>query len=245
VRQGSVILLPVALGDSDWSHWLPRHAQEVACSLRHFVVENAKAARANLSKIGHPIPIRDLSIQELPENATRLDYGNLLAPICQGTDVGLMSDAGCPAVADPGALLVRHCHENQITVRPLVGPSSLMLALMASGLDGQRFCFHGYLPARDPDRSKRIVELERESARQAQTQLFIETPYRNAAMLTSLLETCQGSTRLCVATDLTTASEQVVTKRVSEWRASHKPDLDKRPTVFLFLGENTKQPGCS
>ena len=163
MTRGRIVLLPVGLSDSPSNLWLPDQVKEAAWATRHFVVENAKAARAHLASLGHPTPIRDLSIQELPANPTRNDFDQLLGPIEAGSDVGLMSDAGCPAVADPGALLVRRCHEKGIVVRPLVGPSSLMLALMGSGLDGQRFCFHGYLPARDPDRSNRLVELEKES----------------------------------------------------------------------------------
>ena len=146
-----------------------------------------------------------------------------------------MSDAGCPAVADPGALLVRRSHELGIHVRPLVGPSSLMLALMGSGLDGQRFAFHGYLPARDPERGKKIAALDAESARLTQTQLFIETPYRNQAIFAALLQHCQARTRLCVATDLTLATELVMTRKISEWRTAAMPNLDRRPTVFLLL----------
>jgi 16S rRNA (cytidine1402-2'-O)-methyltransferase len=148
-----------------------------------------------------------------------------------------MSEAGCPAVADPGALLVRRAHERHIVVKPLVGPSSLLLALMASGLDGQRFAFHGYLPAREPERSSRIAELEGESARHQQTQIFIETPYRNHALFNALLLSCRPKTRLCLATDLTSDSEQIATRRIADWKAATPPDLDKRPTVFLLLAD--------
>lgn len=240
MSKGSLILVPVSLSETKWTAWLPQLVRETACALNYFVVENAKVARAQLSQLGHPKPLRELTINELPAIPTREDCDRLLAPLLAGHDVALMSDAGCPAVADPGAVLVRRCHELEINVRPLVGPSSLMLALMASGLDGQRFCFHGYLPARDPDRSKRIVELEKDSARLSQTQLFIETPYRNGAMFATLVQTCQARTRLCIAADLTATSEQVITRRVGEWRALPKPDLDKRPTVFLLLAENTQ-----
>ena len=157
------------------------------------------------------------------------------APLLAGHDLGLMSEAGCPAVADPGALLVRRAHELGITVKPMVGPSSLLLALMASGLDGQRFAFHGYLPAREPDRSRRIAELEAESARQGQTQIFIETPYRNLALFAALLAACKPATRLCVASDLSLASETVASRRIRDWKPLPPPALDKRPTVFLIL----------
>jgi 16S rRNA (cytidine1402-2'-O)-methyltransferase len=160
-----------------------------------------------------------------------------MAPLLAGHDLGLMSEAGCPAVADPGALLVQRAHELGITVKPLVGPSSLLLALMASGLDGQRFAFHGYLPAREPERSRRIVELEGESARNRQTQIFIETPYRNSVLFNALLAACRPRTRLCIATDLTLDSERIHTRRARDWKAATPPDLDKRPTVFLLLAD--------
>lgn len=232
---GTLLLLPVGLGDAAWSIWLPQQVRDSACAVEHFVVENAKSARAELARIGHPKPLRELSINELPASPTQADCDKLLAPALAGQHVALMSDAGCPAVADPGALLVRRSHELGIRVRPLVGPSSLMLALMASGLDGQRFAFHGYLPARDPERAQKIVSLDAESARLTQTQLFIETPYRNQALFTALLHHCQTQTRLCVATDLTLAGELVMTRKVSEWRAAAMPNMDKRPSVFLLL----------
>ena len=146
-----------------------------------------------------------------------------------------MSEAGCPAVADPGALLVRRAHELGIVVRPMVGPSSLLLALMASGLDGQNFAFHGYLPAREPERSQRIATLENESARRGQTQIFIETPYRNAVLFAALLHACKPATRLCLASDIGLDSESIATRRIGEWKKLASPLLDKRPTVFLLL----------
>ncbi|HEX8962168.1 MAG TPA: SAM-dependent methyltransferase [Rhodocyclaceae bacterium] len=232
---GAFYLLPSALGDTTWECYLPPATREAACRLTRFVAENAKTARAELKRIGHPMPLREVAIEQLPEKLGAEDIERLLAPLLAGTDVGLMSEAGCPGVADPGALLVRRAHERGIPVRPLVGPSSLLLALMASGLDGQRFAFHGYLPQREPDRSKRIAELERESARQNQTQLFIETPYRNAALFQSLLAACRPATLLCVAADLTLATESVQTRKIADWRRLPAPALEKRPTVFLLL----------
>jgi 16S rRNA (cytidine1402-2'-O)-methyltransferase len=232
---GALWLLPVALGDTPWETCLPTATREAACRLSFFVVENAKTARAELKRIAHPKPLRELAIEQLPAAPTAAAIELLLAPLLAGHDIGLMSEAGCPAVADPGALLVRRAHELGITVKPLVGPSSLLMALMASGLDGQRFTFHGYLPARDPERGSRIVELEKESGRLQQTQIFIETPYRNQALFSALLLTCHLRTRLCLATDLTLDSEQIATRRVADWRTTLAPDLDKRPTVFLLL----------
>lgn len=234
---GTLWLLPVALGDTPWQDYLPAATRETACRLTHFVAENAKSARAELKRIGHPLPLRELTIEQLPEKPTPADIERLLSPLQAGHDIGLMSEAGCPAVADPGALLVRRAHELGLAVRPLVGPSSLLLALMASGLDGQRFAFHGYLPAREPERGSRIAELENESARLRQTQIFIETPYRNNALFSALLRACRPKTRLCVATDLTLSSEQIATRRIADWKAAPPPDLDKRPTVFLLLAD--------
>ena len=230
-------LIPVALGDTPWELDLPAATRAAACRLRHFVVENARTARAELKRIVHPLPMRELAIEQLPAKPAAADIERLLAPLHAGHDLGLMSEAGCPAVADPGALLVRRAHQLGITVKPLVGPSSLLLALMASGLDGQRFAFHGYLPAREPERSRRIAEIDKESARLKQTQMFIETPYRNPALFAALLLSCRPRTWLCLATDLTLPSEQIATRRIADWKAAAAPEIDKRPTVFLLLAE--------
>ena len=234
---GTLYLLPVSLGDTPWDRYLPLHVRETACKLSRFIVENAKTARAELKRVGHPQPLRAVVIEEIPTKCDPASIDRLLMSLLQGIDMGLMSEAGCPAVADPGALIVRRAHELDIPVMPLVGPSSLLLGLMASGLDGQRFAFHGYLPAREPERSQRIIALEQESSRWGQTQLFIETPYRNKAMLDTLLKCCQPSTRLCIATDLTLPTQEIVSCRIEQWHARTLPQLDKRPTLFLLLSE--------
>ncbi len=235
---GTLFLIPVALGDAPWPEFLPAATRETACRLRHYVVENAKTARAELKRVQHPVPLQELSIETLPDNPVTADLDRLLTPAINGNDMGVMSEAGCPGVADPGALLVRRAHQLGIVVRPLVGPSSLLLALMASGLEGQRFSFHGYLPAREPERGKKIVALEQASRSLKQTQLFIETPYRNAALFQALLKVCAAETRLCVASDLTLEHEAIATHRISEWRKKIAPELDRRPTVFLMLSES-------
>jgi 16S rRNA (cytidine1402-2'-O)-methyltransferase len=235
VKHGQLFLIPSALGDVPWQTWLPAETQAIACRLTHFITENAKTTRAELKRLGHPIPLRDLAIEQLPEQLTGAETDRLLAPLLAGHNVGLLSEAGCPGVADPGALLVRRAHELGIRVQPLIGPSSLLLALMASGLDGQRFAFHGYLPVRDPERTTRITELEKESKRHRQTQIFIEAPYRNAALLQALLSTCRPETLLCLATDLTTPSESIATRSIAQWRDMQAPNPDRRPTVFLLL----------
>lgn len=235
MKAGTLVLLPTALGDAAWQAYLPQTSRDRACGLAHFIAENAKTARAELKRIGHPLPIRDLAIEQIPKPLAATDVERLLAPLPAGHDVGLMSEAGCPGVADPGALLVRRAHALGIAVQPLVGPSSLLLALMASGLDGQRFCFHGYLPQREPERSQKIQALERESQRQQQTQIFIETPYRNAALFAALLAACRPETLLCVASNLSLAGETIATRRIADWRKTATPCVDKQPTVFLLL----------
>lgn len=233
---GTLYLLPTRLGETgDWPEVLPSHTRETACRLSHFVVENAKTARAALKWMEHPVPLRELAIEQLPEPLAPADIERLLGPLHENVDIGLMSEAGCPGVADPGALLVRRAHATGIAVRPLVGPSSLLLALMASGLDGQRFAFHGYLPAREPERGRRIAELEKESRQKRQTQIFIETPYRNQAMFEALLASCHPETLLCIATDLTLPGETVSTRGIGEWRRLARADFQRRPTVFLLL----------
>ena len=232
---GTLYLLPTQLGDTPWPAILPAGTRAIACRLHHFIVENAKTARAALKWLEHPGPLRELAIEQLPEPLAPADIDRLLQPLHEGHDVGLMSEAGCPGVADPGALLVRRSHETGIPVKPLVGPSSLLLALMASGLDGQRFAFHGYLPQREPERSRRIAELEKESHLKRQTQLFIETPYRNDALFAALLAACRPATLLCVATDLTLPGESVATRTVAAWRRLASAEFLRRPTVFLLL----------
>ncbi len=232
---GVLFLIPAALGDVAWHSYLPDDTRDIACRLIRFIVENAKTTRAELKRLGHPTPLRDLTIEQLPEKLTTAEIDRLLAPVLAGENVGLMSEAGCPGVADPGALLVRRAHALAIPVKPLVGPSSLLLALMASGLEGQHFAFHGYLPAREPERGRRIAELEGESRRSGQTQLFIEAPYRNEALLQALLAGCRPETRLCLATDLSLPTESVLTHTIADWRRQPRPALNRRPTVFLLL----------
>jgi 16S rRNA (cytidine1402-2'-O)-methyltransferase len=235
---GILYLLPVALGDMAWANYLPAATHDIACRLTCFIAENAKTARGELKRLGHPLPLREVAIDQLPTAPTLADIDRLLQPLRDGIDIGLMSEAGCPAVADPGALLVRQAHASGMIVKPLVGPSSLLLALMASGLDGQRFAFHGYLPAREPERSARIKALESESAHARQTQIFIETPYRNLALFHALIVTGHPESRLCIATDLTLPTETIVTRRIADWRQIAPPTIDKRPTVFLLLAES-------
>ena len=194
-----------------------------------------KVPRAFLKAAGTERPLQELSLAELNEHTRDSDVERFLAPLRAGHDVGLLSEAGCPAVADPGANLVALAQRENIRVVPLIGPSSLLLALMASGLNGQRFAFQGYLPAKDNERRKALSDLESESRKRQQTQLFIETPYRNRALFEAVLQTCQANTRLCVATDLTLPGQSVRTRSVAEWKKETPPDIERRPTVFLLL----------
>ena len=234
-QTGTLYLIPTPLGGDRLEAVLPADTVAMARKLTHFIVEAPKTARAHLKLFGTEHELRSLWMQELNEHTKDGELNALLTPLLAGHDVGLMSEAGCPGVADPGALLVRRAHELGIPVKPLVGPSSLLLALMASGLDGQRFAFHGYLPQREPERSRRIVELEKESRRMRQTQLFIETPYRNAALFAALLAACRPETLLCVASDLTLPGESIATRSVAAWRRHASAEFAKRPTVFLLL----------
>lgn len=235
--RGTLYLVPASLGESRPDAVLPEDVLRISRSLRYFIVENAKSARAELKRIGLACPIQDIDIRTLPSEPGQPDLDALLFPLSKGVSAGLMSEAGVPAVADPGARLVRAAHEKGFRVVPLVGPSSLLLALMAYGLNGQCFAFHGYLPVREPERSRRIAELERASRRERRTQIFIETPYRNVALYKVLTETCRPDTLLCLASALTTGDERIATKRIGDWRAAPAPALEKRPTVFLLLAE--------
>lgn len=232
---GSLHLIPVSLGDTPSSLWLPEDVRQLAAGLNTYIAENAKTARAFLKSIQAVTPLRDITIHTLDSKTDTRDIRSWLQPLLQGTDIGLVSEAGCPAVADPGAKVVAAAHALNLPVRPWTGPSSILLGLMASGLDGQRFTFHGYAPVEPNARAAQLRTWENDSRKQNQTQIFIETPYRNTAMLQSLLQTLKGTTRLCIARGLTTTDEFIRTLTVSEWNSTAQPDLSKIPTVFLFL----------
>jgi 16S rRNA (cytidine1402-2'-O)-methyltransferase len=235
MAHGRLYLVPAWLSEEvPPASVLPAPVIERIRTLESFVVENAKSARRFLGACGHPKPMREIAMAELNEHTPAKDMAALLAPILEGRDMGLLSEAGVPAVADPGALLVREAHARGIQVVPLVGPSSIVLALMASGLEGQRFRFVGYLPADGAARREAIADLERASARGRETQIFIETPYRNDALLADLLQACKPSTRLAVAVELTAPAESIAMRPVAEWRC-HVSALGKRPAIFLLL----------
>lgn len=235
MNPGTLYLIPTPLGGGDIAWMIPAAVRHCIAGLGHYVVEHPKTARQFLNQIGCILPLQQISMQVLNEHTQTKELASLLGPLLAGNDVGLLSEAGCPAVADPGAGLVRLAHQKNLRVVPLVGPSSILLALMASGLNGQRFVFHGYLPIEKSKRVKTIVELERDSIARDQTQIFIETPYRNQKLLESLLFTCHDDTVLCIACNLTLASEYISTKTVKEWKGT-LPDLDNKPAIFLLQG---------
>lgn len=231
---GILYLLPCPISDAPAETVLPDAVLGIARRLSYFLAENAKSTRAYLKSIGHPTPLRELDIVEIGHQPAREMIDGWLAPLLDGRDGALVSEAGCPAIADPGASIVAAAHARAVPVRPLVGPSSLLLALMASGLNGQQFRFVGYLPVAVPERARRLQALERES-RAGETQGFIETPYRSSAMFDAILAACAPGTRVTVAVDLTATTEYVQTRSVAEWRAAVRPPLERRPCVFLLL----------
>jgi len=232
---GRLYLVPAWLSEGTAPEAVvPAAALERIRGLDRFVAEDAKSARAWLAACRHPKPLREIEIAELHENTPREAIEALLAPLLAGRDTGIVSEAGLPAVADPGALLVAAAHAHGVTVVPLVGPSSILLALMASGLEGQRFRFLGYLPTKPEERRARLAEIERDSARHAETQIFIETTYRNDALLADIVHACKAGTRISVAAELTSDREWIRTDRVEGWRAN-RPTIGKRPAIFLLL----------
>lgn len=231
MKPGTLYLIPVPLGPVAPEACLPPDTLDVARRLDTFIAERAKTARAHLKAMGHPKPFQELNILELNEHTKAGEIAALLAPLKAGQDVGLMSEAGCPAVADPGAELVRAAHREGIAVAPLVGPSSILLALMASGLGGQRFCFHGYLPAKEPERAQKIRELEKTARKENSTQLFIETPYRSAALLEALAATLAPDMLVSVGADLSLPSQLIKTDNAKNWRG-RSDEVKDRLVVF-------------
>lgn len=228
----TLFLIPTPLGDLPPEAWsLPAQTARLH-TVQHFVVEAAKTARKHLKQLDLATPLQQLALCELNEHTAEADLPTLLAPLAAGHDMGLMSEAGCPAVADPGAKLVRLAHAQGYDIEPLIGPSSILLALMASGSNGQRFAFHGYLPVNEADRQASLKRLETESRERDMAQIFIETPYRNTAMLALLRSTLKPRTLLTVACDLTLPSKTLISRRVADWPTS-VPDLHKRPAIFV------------
>jgi 16S rRNA (cytidine1402-2'-O)-methyltransferase len=232
---GKLFLIPTLLGETEPLEVLPISIKQVVEELNHFIVENERSARRFIKKLAPRKSQDSLNLYLLNKYTDIEALPQYLEPCKNGHSVGILSEAGCPGIADPGASVVKLAHEIDITVIPLVGPSSILLALMASGMNGQSFAFHGYLPIEPAARKKKIRELERLSAEQNQTQLFIETPFRNQKLLAELLQSLRKHTRLCIAVDITLKTEFIKTKTAGEWQKEN-PDINKRPAIFLIQG---------
>ena len=233
---GILYLVPTLLGETASEQVIPAGVASTIRKLDYFIAENPKSARAFLKLMATSHAMQDIEILELNVNTPESALQGLLAPILAGRDGGLLSEAGVPAVADPGAILVALAHRKDVKVLPLVGPSAILLALMASGLDGQRFAFHGYLPKDESELAAKLKDLESRSRTERQTQIFIETPYRNDRLLGALLARCAPSTRICVASDITTSGESILTRTVADWK-KRTPTIGRKPSVFLLLAD--------
>lgn len=229
----ALYLLPVTLGDTPVEKVLPSYNREIILQIRHFIVEDVRSARRFLKKVDWDINIDELTFYPLNKHTSPEAISGYLKPLQEGNSMGVISEAGCPAVADPGADVVAIAQRKNLKVVPLVGPSSIILSVMGSGFNGQSFAFHGYLPIEPGERQKRLKELEQRVYSEHQTQLFIETPYRNNKMLEDILKACRPQTKLCVAANITCEGEYIKTKTVQEWKG-HLPDLSKIPCIFLI-----------
>ena len=231
--KGKLYLIPTTLGDIEPNATIPAQVKEIANSISEYIVEDEKWARRYLKKLEIKTPLNDLILHPLNKHTNPNDIATYLSNIYNGVNIGIISEAGCPGVADPGAEVVKLAHNKGIEVIPLVGPSSILLSLMASGFNGQNFAFNGYLPINQDERNKKLQLLEKLIYQIDQTQLFIETPFRNDKLVQDLLKVCKGSTKLCIAVDLTLPTESVQTKTIAEW-STKVPLLNKRPAIFLL-----------
>ena len=229
----ALYLIPVTLGDTAVEKVLPAHNKEIILGIKHFIVEDVRSARRFLKKVDRDINIDELTFYELNKHTSPEVIGSYLKPLGEGLPMGVISEAGCPAVADPGADVVAIAQRKRLKVVPLVGPSSIILSVMASGFNGQSFAFHGYLPIDAGERAKTLKHLEARAYSEHQTQLFIETPYRNLKMFEDILRACRPQTRLCIAANLTCEGEYAVTRTVAEWKGQ-RPPIDKIPCIFLI-----------
>ena len=234
MSKGKLYLIPTTLGDNDsLKKVIPDFNFRVIAKLDTFIVENIRTARRFLSKTGHPKSIDEMKFYELGKHTPPESIHTFLNPVLEGKSIGLLSEAGTPCIADPGADIVEIAHRENIRVIPLVGPSSILLALMASGLNGQNFAFTGYLPIQKNEKTQKIKQLEMRSGKENQSQIFMETPYRNQKMLDDLFNTCSPQTRLCIATDITMDTEYIKTKTIAKWKVN-PPNIHKRPTIFIL-----------
>lgn len=229
----TLYLIPVPLAEVGHETCLPSYNASIVRSLKHFIVENIRSARRFLKAVDRDIDIDSLTFYELNKHTSEVDKVSYIAPLRAGHSVGVISEAGCPAVADPGSDIVALAHRYGVRVVPLIGPSSILLSLMASGFNGQGFAFRGYLPIEEAERTRVIREMEHRAIGVGETQIFIETPYRNDKMLDELLKHCRSNTRLCIACDITSDDAFIVTREIGAWR-KHKPTIGKRPTIFLL-----------
>jgi len=229
----SLFLIPATLGETEVDRVLPSYNREIILQIKYFIVENVRSARRFLKKTDNSINIDELSFFELNKHTSSETISSFLNPIAEGYSIGVISEAGCPAIADPGAEVVAMAQRKNIPVVPLVGPSSILMSLMASGFNGQSFAFHGYLPIDSNERISKLKSLEQRIYAENQTQLFIETPYRNQKLLEDILKICKPSTKLCIAADISCEGEYIKTKTIQEWK-KQLPDLDKRPCIFLM-----------
>ena len=232
--EAALYLIPVTLGETSIEQVLPSYNHEVIMGIRHFIVENIRSARRFLRQTDKAFPIDESAFYEMGKHSDERLFSQYLQPLREGKPVGVISEAGCPAVADPGADIVKIAQREGLRVIPLVGPSSMIMAVMGSGLNGQSFAFNGYLPVEPADRAKKLKMLESRAWTEGQTQLFIETPYRNQKMFQSLLSTLRPQTRLCIAAGITTEDEYIRTLHISEWKNTKLPDLSKVPAIFLI-----------
>lgn len=229
----ALYLLPVTLGDTPVEKVLPAYNKEIIVEIKHFIVEDVRSARRFLKKVESQINIDELTFYPLNKHTSPEAISGYLKPLMEGYPMGVISEAGCPAVADPGADIVAIAQRKGLKVVPLVGPSSIILSVMGSGFNGQSFAFHGYLPIEPGERTKRLKELETRIYAEHQTQLFIETPYRNNKMMEEILKTCRPQTKLCIAANITCEGEFIRTKTLKEWKGN-LPDLNKIPCIFLL-----------
>lgn len=233
--KGIIYLIPNTLGESPIDYNLPEENIRLINAIKHFIVEDIRTARRFLKKVNKEIDIDSLKFFVLDKHTSQQEIPSFLLPALNGHDMGILSEAGCPGVADPGADVVAIAHQKNLRVTPLIGPSSILLSVMASGMNGQSFAFNGYLPAGKGENIKVIKQLEERSIREKQTQIFIETPFRNTKLMQDLLFALRPTTRLCIAADITLSSEYIVTKTVAQWQGK-LPDLSKRPAIFLIQG---------
>jgi 16S rRNA (cytidine1402-2'-O)-methyltransferase len=230
----ALYLIPVTLGDTSYDRVLPSYNHDVIIQIKYFIVENIRSARRFLSKVDKDIDIGSLTFYELSEHTDIKEIGDYLDPLVRGEPMGVISEAGCPAVADPGAAVVAMAQKRKLRVIPLVGPSSIIMAVMGSGFNGQSFAFNGYLPAKPAERAQKLKQLEQRVYKEDQTQLFIEAPYRNAHMIETILETLRPETRVCIAAGITCQEEYIRTMTVAEWKKTKMPELNKIPSIFLL-----------